>query len=76
MTQKSQHSWDMILHYHRCPKCGFIVESREDFQCRLGVWIKEMICERCGQAFTLSKKNKPTFGPLIGRSQPPEVDWL
>ncbi len=75
MTQQGEHTWDLIVQYHQCPKCGRINESREDYHYRLGAWIKEVTCERCGHAFRLTKQRKPTFGPLIGTPQPPEVDW-
>ena len=32
MSQKGQHTWDLVLQYHRCPRCGWIIESQEDFQ--------------------------------------------
>lgn len=75
MTQKGTHTWDLIIHYHRCPQCGLIIESRDDYRYRLGQWIKDMTCGRCGNEFRLTKNSKPTFGPLIGTPQPPEVDW-
>lgn len=75
MTQKGLHTWDLILQYHRCPKCGFIIESRDDFKYRLGKWLKAVHCERCGFSFELSKARKPSFGPLIGDPQPVEMDW-
>lgn len=75
MTQKGTHTWDLVQHYHRCPKCGFIIESREDFQYNLGVWSKNLQCDRCNQRFTLTKNRTPTFGPLIGDPQPVEIKW-
>ena len=75
MTQKGEHTWDLLLHYHRCPKCGFIKESREDFYNRQGALIKELTCERCHHQWMVTKKRQPTFGPLIGTPQPPEFDW-
>lgn len=75
MTQKGEHTWDLIVHYHRCPKCGNIIESREDYQYRLGVYYKDLECNRCHEQFTTTKKVKPTFGPLIGEAQSIEVTW-
>lgn len=76
MTQKGEHTWDLVLQYHRCPVCGFIIESREDYQYRMGgVYQKDLECPRCKHRFTLTKPRKPTFGPLIGDPQPAEVDW-
>lgn len=75
MTQKGSHTWDLYLRYHRCPKCGYIIESRNDFENRFGKYVKELICNRCHQRFTLTKQEKPTFAPLIGAPQPVEFDW-
>lgn len=75
MAQKGSHTWDLHLQYHRCPKCGYILESRSDFENRFGKYIKELICNRCQHHFTLTKEVKPTFGPLTGNPQPVEFDW-
>ena len=57
MTQKGAHTWDLIIHYHRCPNCGYIVENMEDFRYILGDWIKDVKCERCHHEFVVKKKN-------------------
>jgi|EndMetStandDraft_5_1072996.scaffolds.fasta_scaffold109861_2 uncharacterized C2H2 Zn-finger protein len=75
MTQKGTHTWDLIVQYHRCPKCGYIFESREDYQNRLGLYQKDLQCPRCNNIYTITKDRKPTFGPLTGEPQPIEVDW-
>lgn len=75
MTQKGTHTWDLNLQYHRCPKCGLIIESREGFQYNLGIWAKNLECDRCSHRFTVTKQRQPTFGPLIGDPQPTEVKW-
>ena len=64
--QKGNHTWDMIIQYHRCPKCGAIIESRFDFEYRLGKYVKDITCDKCNHCFTITKKIKPTFGPLWG----------
>ncbi len=66
------HTWDLILHYYRCPKCGFIIENRDKFEPRFSQIEKNLTCPRCQQAFTLTKKIQPTFGPLLGHN--PEID--
>lgn len=75
MTQKGTHTWDLILHYHSCPECGKILESRQDYIYRNGTYQKKIICDRCGHSFTVTKPTHPTFGPLIGEPQHPEMDW-
>lgn len=75
MTQKGSHTWDLVVDYQRCPKCGFINENREEFRYEMGSWIKDITCDRCGNHFTIKDKREPTFGPLIGTPQPPEVTW-
>lgn len=75
MSHKGTHTWDLVLEYHRCPKCGYILESRESYHQRLGVYVKELECDRCKNKFTIEKKTHPTFGPLIGDPQPIEMEW-
>ena len=75
MTQKGDHTWDLNLRYHRCPKCGFIIESREGFEYRFSKWEKDLECPRCHHRFTDTLQRKPGFGPLIGEPQPVEIDW-
>jgi PHP family Zn ribbon phosphoesterase len=75
MTQKGPHTWDLYLHYHRCPKCGNIIESREDYENRFGKYVKDLTCSRCHHRFTLEKTVKPTFGPFTGDPQPAEFEW-
>lgn len=73
--QRGDHTWDVHVEYHRCPKCKKILESRKPFVYRLGKYVKEIECEACGHRFTEVKKRKPRFGPLIGDPQPAEVEW-
>lgn len=75
MTQKGTHTWDLVIDYHRCPKCGNIIESRDIYEYILGKYQKEIECDRCHHKFLVFKHTKPSFGPLIGDPQPPEMDW-
>ena len=75
MAQNGTHTWKLYTHYHACPKCGFIIESRQDYEPRLETYEKDLKCPRCGHEFTLTYKPKPTFGPLTGTPQPVEFDW-
>jgi rubredoxin len=76
MQQKGEHTWNIVFEYHCCPKCGYIIESRENFQYRLdGMYQKDLKCPRCKNQFNLTKPRKSSFGPLIGEPQPPEMEW-
>lgn len=75
MTQKGEHTWDLVLDYHRCLNCGYIFESRQKYEYRFRKYQKDLECPRCKHLFTVTKETKPTFGPLIGDPQPAEVDW-
>jgi len=75
MGQQGEHTWDLVIQYHRCPECGWIIESREDYVYVLGKYQKEVECDRCGHRFTLIKSTTPSFGPLIGRPEPIETEW-
>ena len=75
MTQRGEHTWDLTLHYHSCPQCSKIIESRETYHYQLGSWIKNVHCVHCGKDFTFTKNRQPSLGPLIGPPQPTEFDW-
>lgn len=76
MTQKGSHTWDLVVDYHRCPKCGFITESRQSFYSDAeGKWSKKITCGRCDGQFVVNKARKPSFGPFTGDPQPIEIDW-
>lgn len=75
MTQKGEHTWDLIFQYHRCDKCGWIIESREDYQYRMGEYVKDLECPRCHHFFQLSKIFPKRIGPIFGDPTRPEFDW-
>lgn len=75
MTQKGEHTWDLVVDYHRCPKCGFINESRVEYQRGKDSLTKDITCGRCGEKFTVSKKITKKFGPIFGNATPPEFTW-
>jgi DNA-directed RNA polymerase subunit RPC12/RpoP len=60
------HDWDIIHEYHRCDKCGQILENRERWQRRLAQIELDLECHRCGHHFTLTKNLPATLGPLMG----------
>lgn len=67
MSQKGTHTWDLIIQYHRCPHCGYIFESREDYEHQSGEWVKNVACPRCQHPFQLKRKQKPHWAPIFGR---------
>lgn len=73
--QKGLHTWDLILHYHQCPACKRIIESREDYFYRLGEYIKEIDCPYCHHYFAIVKNVEPSVGPLFGEGTVAEVEW-
>lgn len=75
MSQKGPHTWDLHLRYHRCPECGYIIESREGYRYSQGDYKKELDCSRCGCHFVESKGVQSTLGPFIGDPQPIETEW-
>ncbi len=75
MGQKGAHTWDLFLHYHRCPQCGYVFESRKAHEYVLGKYQKEESCPRCAHRFMHYRAIEPSFGPLIGEPQPAETEW-
>lgn len=75
MRQKGTHTFDIFLTYHRCPKCGYIFESREDYQYRMGKYEKDLTCPNCGHFYTLTREGRPSIGPFFGEAPKPEFDW-
>lgn len=75
MTQKGPHTWDLIMHYHRCPVCGRIFDSRVDYEDRLGKYQKDLECPACGHSFTVTKIRKLQAGPFFGDGDRAEVTW-
>lgn len=75
MTQKGEHTWDIVIDYHQCPSCGFINEDRKEYQENKGTLTKEIACCRCGKPFTIQKKLVKHFGPLFGQATPPDYTW-
>lgn len=62
------HTWELYLHYHECPECGHIIESRKE--------TKELKCPSCNHQFILEKQTgKRPFGPIFGKPSKPEFDW-
>lgn len=55
MTQKGKHTWDIVITYHSCPNCGYIIENREKFLYSHGKWQKDFTCPRCQKFFTVTK---------------------
>ena len=75
MTQRGEHTWDLIITYHRCPKCGFILEDRHIYEYRNGGYYKDLECPRCHQKWEAKKPGRLTIGPFLGEPEPVEMDW-
>lgn len=70
------HTWELNLYYHKCPKCGKIIECRKDYVYTEGHYIKELQCPRCHHCFSLTKeKTERPIGPIFGKPPKPEFDW-
>lgn len=75
MRKKGTHTFDIYLRYHRCPFCGFIFESRADYQSEFGHRVKDLICPRCSHEYRIKKNGLEPIGPLFGSPPKPEFDW-
>lgn len=75
MTQQGTHTWDIIYQYHRCPSCGLILESREDYTFQEGQYQKTLTCQRCHHVFKAIKKGKVRKGFLMSQPEPIKFDW-
>lgn len=74
--QNRDHTWDLYLHYYKCPNCGFINADRQAYQYRTGgKYQKKLHCRRCSHEFTVYKVCRPSLGPIIGDGQPGEIEW-
>jgi DNA-directed RNA polymerase subunit RPC12/RpoP len=60
------HTWDLVIEYLQCPHCGYIIEDRNKYEHREDRLEKNLVCSRCNEKFTKTKKNHHTFGPLFG----------
>lgn len=75
MTQNGTHTWNLNLHYQRCPSCNYIFENRQAFENRLGTYQKDLECPRCHHQFTITKNVHIQPGPFIGEGDKAEMNW-
>ena len=77
MPQKGTHTLDLVVMYHRCPKCDFIFESRKPFHVENGKYLKEETCPRCQHIFEDQVKPDSPLGALLHLGAPtkPEFTW-
>jgi hypothetical protein len=75
MNSSGNHTWNITIKYHQCPKCGLIIESRDDYKYQMGKYTKNVHCSRCKNDFTLLKNTIPQCGPLFGEPTSIEWDW-
>ena len=52
---KAIHTYPLHIEYHRCPKCGWIIESRQQYEQRFEFLEKDLECDRCENKFTEKK---------------------
>ncbi len=63
--QQNNHTHPLTWHYHRCPTCGFVQESRQDYRKQDGgLWTKKVHCQRCNEHY----QEKHTMAPIVGES--------
>lgn len=75
MTQKGTHTWDMVVSYHKCPECGYIVENQDVWKVEKDHYEKPIVCPRCKHSFVAIKPRKKGFGPFFGEPTKPDFDW-
>lgn len=75
MSTSGDHTWERYLHYHCCPSCRYVFENRSDYVMEQKQETKKLNCPRCQQAFTVVRQRNLARAPLLGRPQPPEIDW-
>jgi len=63
--QHGDHTWDILIHYYCCPNCEYIFEERGKFVQRSQLLQKDLTCPRCQQAFTVTKKTRPTRKSML-----------
>jgi uncharacterized C2H2 Zn-finger protein len=74
MEKIGDHTWKLYIHYEKCPACGYIYESRQDYTYRMGKWVVELICPQCGKEYSLEKIST-RLGPIFGEGSKPEIEW-
>lgn len=62
------HTWEIYLHYYRCPNCGYVLEDRNSFEQRGKVFEKTLLCPRCETKWREETSLKPRNGEI-------EVNW-
>ena len=70
-----EHTWDLYLRYHACPRCRHILESRQNYTYQLGRYYKNLTCPQCGLTWREEKKSPGPVGPLFGNPSKPEFNW-
>ena len=74
--QKKLYTWETILEYIKCPKCGWILEDRQLYKSFFGKPYKQLQCLQCQHQWMVEKKKSQRFGPLFGEATPTTVEWF
>lgn len=72
--RKGDHTWNIDVHYARCPICGFINEVKGPLTYHDGKYEKEINCIKCDKLIQISKK-LTQIGPIFGDATPAEMEW-
>lgn len=61
------HTWPLFTSYERCPHCGFIAQSRSDYETHGDKQVKHLACDRCHGSWSDEKPVHKGLFPLFGR---------
>lgn len=75
MSKGGDHTWDLYVHYHRCPQCGYIIENRKRGEQVGHDVVIQLTCPRCNHAFTEKVASKASTLSFLGEAEPKEMDW-
>jgi uncharacterized C2H2 Zn-finger protein len=64
VISRGPHTWPIVFHYHRCPECKKVLESRKPYETRRNRKELDLECPHCQAKFTVSEEVRPTLGPL------------
>lgn len=73
---KGTHTWEIYLHYYKCPLCAYILADRNPYHYKPGgKYFKDLACPRCSHEFTVYKVRRPSMGSFSDEERPVEMEW-